>query len=366
MIASLRHMPSRARLTACAGALGALSLVGAAPAAAPVPYKPQMIVRSASAALGASGVRVTFVSAQQHDPTAALRIAVPRGYTVKTTGVVGSRIGTAVGRVYAADLRRAVDVRGSLEVAPRSEFADRGPACTGTSSFAAVWALHVIGAGFTYRVPIFVERVSSGPLASIASATLTLCMPAPDVPRGTPNRAEQGSRLLNVTLATRNVTNPTKGALYRWRATATPYRPGEGTLNANATVETQSISVLPVELQLSATRGAGNKVTVTGSLTANGEGVTGTFVDLLQGKSAGGLKKVATLPTKQRGTFGATGSLPGGGALYLAARADQADKDLGAGGCVATFKPPLSQTRIPCVQATLPGFTVASKTIRVG
>ncbi len=331
----------------------ALSLASAALA----DFKPSIFVNNGASA-GAAGVTMRYVTTTLHDPTAVLKYAVPKAYTVSTSGTAGTSLGTTSATFYAADQKTAVSGKGTLQVANASEFAGQATACTGSAVHTATWVASVTAGGTNFRLPVFVDTIASGPLASLSSASLTICFAAPDVPAGTPNRAALGARILSASFTSSAITTPAQGGTYRWRATATPYSPGRGLANSNATVEVQSLAVLPIGITLSAQRVTAGKVHFLGALSANGAGISGVFVDLLRSG-----KKVATLTTKRAGAFDAIGKLKGGGTF--AARATQPDKDLGSGSCQATFRPPLSPTLIPCIDATLPGFSVVSKTVKV-
>ena len=334
------------------------ALVGAGEALAE--FKPQIFVTSTKPVVGAAGIKIRYVSARLQEPTANVKIAVPKGYVTATAGSAGARIGSATASVLLTDPNRIVTAKGSLQIASASEFAPQATGCTGTASHSATWVLSLNAAGTVLRVPIFVDAISTGPSAAFASSTLELCLAAPDTPRGSPGRAPLGAKLLTLTLTAGSIKNPAAGGIYRWRATATPYNVGVGTANASGTVEVQSLSVVPLKLTLEGTVGASRKqgfrrVSLSGLLSANAVGINGIFVDLLRGG-----KKFATLTTKKGGVFAATGDIKRGGGSTFVARATTPDKDLGGGSCVATFTP------IPCQDATLPGFTLASNVVRLG
>ncbi len=338
--------------------LAATALVGLSFASAALAdFKPSIFVNNGVGA-GAAGVTVRYVTTTLHDPTAVLKYAVPKGYTINGSLAAGTNLGAASATFYAVDQKRPISGKGTLQVANPSEFASQAISCTGATAHTATWVASLTAGGISFRLPVYVDAITSGPLAAIASASLTLCFAAPDVPVGTPNRAVAGARILAASFTSSAITNPTAGGTYRWRATATPYLPGRGLIDSNSTVEVQSLAVLPIGITLTVKRVNATKVRVLGTLSANGSGISGVFVDLL--KSG---KKVATLTTRRAGAFDVIGKLKGGGTF--AARAVQPDKDLGSGSCLTTFKPPISPTVIPCTDATLPGFSVLSKKVKL-
>lgn len=364
-------MRSRTRfvLTAAA-ALTALALAGSALAA----YTPKLTITGASQAAGAAGgIKVKFQVAQTDDPTAKATFYVPQGYQLATSGTAGTQLGTAAASVFAIDLNAVVPVTGTVAVSNPADFAAQATACTGTAAHTAVWALNLSAAGTPLVVPVFVDSVTAGPVALFASATLVICLPPPDVPVGTPGRATLGAKLLTAEFTTNAITNPAVQGEYRWRATATPYSPGKGTVNAAATVEVQSLVELPTRLSLKATVKKTSKkgislVNYSGSGLSNGQGLSAASIDLLKGSTATSVKKFKTQTTDANGTF--SGSFAQRQAktaikVYLLARVTTQDRDLGPSGCTATFLPPASPFAIPCLDATVGGVTVSSPLVKV-
>jgi hypothetical protein len=336
--------------------VGALTLVSAATSAG-AGFNPQIFANGQGKTL-----KIRYVASAAEDPTAEVKIAVPQGFTLKTAS---GRIGTAKLSFFVSDLKRVVKVSGAITASSGSSFPTEATACTGTASHASVWLIDVAVSGTPLRVLIFGDPVS-GQVASFASASLDFCLQAPDTPRGSAGRAPLGSKLLSLELSTSGLTAPSEGGIYRWRATATPYESGSGLPKADRTIEIQSLHVLPISVTLAASiqtvQGGFAFVDFSGTLIANGKGVSGIFVDLLQSG-----KKRATLTTGKAGVFKATGKVPAkrGAVLTFVARSDQPDKDLGSGSCTTTFKPPISPTALKCTDATLPGFTVTSKAVSV-
>lgn len=336
-------------------AIGTLAL--AAPAFAK--FEPRLLANGTKPTAGAP-VKIRYVAGSRAEETVAdLKIAVPKDYTTSTSAGAGTRIGSVAGQVLLIDSGRTQNVSGSLTVANASDFGSLSTTCTGTATHTAVWAITFTVGNQTYRVPVFVDRITSGPTAAFASATLEICFPHADTPRGSPGRAPLGAKPLSLSITANAITSPSAAGVYRWRATATPYIPLQGALNSKATIEIQSLASLPASLTLGAKVASSSKagfkrVTVAGKLVANNQGIPGTFVELLRSG-----KRFAMIQTHKGGAYAATGNLKSGGSLTLVARTTVPDKDLGGGGCEGTFKP------IPCTNATLTGFSVTSPAVRV-
>jgi hypothetical protein len=337
----------------------ALTVVAAAsPAAPPPPFNPQLFVSGQGGTL-----KVRYLSSGAEDPTADVKIGVAKGYALRSSS---GRIGTAKVSFLASDLKRVVKTSSPIVASSGSGFPTEATLCTGTASHAAVWRMDFNVSGASIRLLVFGDTVSTGPVSAFASATLEFCLMAPDTSKGTAGRAPLGAKLLTLDLSTTGLTAPAEAGVYRWRATATPYDAGTGVQKANRTVEIQSLLVQPISLTLAAkvkrVTSAAALVDFTGKLVGNGNGIPGVFVELLQSGA-----KRASILSGNDGVFKATGKIPGvtGKTLTFSARSTEPDKDLGSGSCTPTFKPPISPITLNCTDATLPGFTVTSKPIRV-
>jgi hypothetical protein len=348
-------------LAPLAVAVAALTVVSAATPATPTGFNPQIFVSGQGKTL-----KIRYISSGAEDPTADVKIAVAKGYGLKNAS---GRIGTAKFSFLATDLKRVVKPSGAIIASGGSSFPTEATQCTGTANHTVVWRVDTAVSGTPIRVLVFGDTVANGPVSSFASASLEFCLAAPDTPRGSAGRAPLGVKLLSAEFSTTGLTPPGQGGIYRFRATATPYEAGTGIQKADRTVEIQSLLVFPISVSLTAKlqRVAGGfaYVNFNGTLIANGNGISGIFVDLLQGG-----KKRATLTTGKQGIFKATGKIPAkaGTTMTFVARSFQPDKDLGSGSCTSTFKPPISPQTLKCTDTTLPGFTVTSKpvSVRVG
>jgi hypothetical protein len=208
-----------------------------------------------------------------------------------------------------------------------------------------------------------------------------ICLPPPDVPVGTPGRAQFGAKLLSATFAVSAITQPTASGDFRWTSLWTPYTPGKGTANAAGSVETQAIRHLPTQAKLTVTK---KKVTTTKTKRVNGKKrVIKTVRTLVRFNTK--VDENGTAPANAVITTTAAGKKVGGasGSFYLAsgksaavkatavvdsdtgaiptgqpanAAADLFYHDLGATACVksAMFG------GLPCADATLGGVTISA------
>jgi hypothetical protein len=338
--------------------LGALAF--AAPALAT--YSPRMVVSSSTQALGGAGVKIKFWEDSPDDPIQKVVVLVPKGYTVNTSMAAGTRLGTATAGVVASDLSAGATASGALVVANKTDFANDALACTNTAP-AAVWSFTLAVRGSSFRLPVFVDTVA--PTSGLPGvATLTMCIPAGDTPKGTPGRFVLGSKLLSLTMTTKAISSPKETGTYRWRASMTPYSPGIGSANLKGIVEVQSLVPVPLELTLKATvtpspTAGFSRVTLTGTFNAAGSPVPGVFLTLSSGTKANKLKRLGVISTNRDGAFSTKGDIKQGRTAsrrYIQASTTNLERDLGIGGCQPTV------ATVPCVDSTV-SFNVSSKIV---
>jgi hypothetical protein len=340
-------------------------------------FSPKLIVSSATpeAAGGGGAVRVGALVGNTDDPTAKVSIYVPTGYQVNTTTAVGTKLGDVTATAAAADLGGAVlPLTGELDVAAPD--ATAAGQC-GTTDV-QMWNLKLTAAGQTLNVPMHLVQANAAESASGYTYKLVICLPPPDVPVGTPGRAQFGAKLLSATFAVSAITQPTASGDFRWTSLWTPYTPGKGTANAAGSVETQAIRHLPTQAKLTVTK---KKVTTTKTKRVNGKKrVIKTVRTLVRFNTT--VSENGTAPANAVITTTAAGKKVGGasGSFYLAsgksatvkatavvdsdtgnvptgqpanAAADLFYHDLGATACVksAIFG------GLPCANATVGGVT---------
>jgi hypothetical protein len=343
-------------------AVAALGFAGSALAAYTTP--------KIAASVSGSGMRIGAVVANTDDPTARVAIYVPNGYTI-TSATAGTKLGSVTATAAAADLGGAIlPLTGDLlAVDPNTLTAaqKQGIAiCLNGQTAAQTWVLHLTAAGQTLDVPMLVVP-AVGPEAAVGyQAKLLVCLPPPDVPSGTPGRAQFGAKLLSATFTVSAIAAPIATGDSRWTSVFTPYNPGVGTVNAAGTVETQSIVHVPTKLTLTykkarvvtfkrvkgkRVKSVSTRVTYSTAVTEAGNAATGTVTATAGGKKVGGAKGAFTFKGASV-TLTATADLHKGTAVPTGAAQSNADlfyTDLGASSCTKT---PIF-SGVPCLAATV-------------
>jgi hypothetical protein len=342
--------------TKCIGSLiavlGGLTFVGGALAA----YNPTFGVASSL-----KGTTITYHQGAGDDPAAQISLYVPVNYALDV-GDVGFPVGTVTAKASAADLGGAVvPLSGSIDPhlstdtisfgGSSNSLASLATACTGKSTHDAFWLLNLSAAGQTLQVPLYVDRVDpTTPLGQFLWFKLTVCLPPPDVPAGTPGRAALGAKLLDFSLTINSVVAEVDGN-HRWFLTATPYTPGAGKANAAGTIEIQALDPTPTILSIAAKHGSkAGTVTVKGRLFAGRTSFAGQKVTIYNGK-----KVVGTATTKSGGAYSLTIRLRS--AATLSAASSVGVHAVG-GACTSLFGAPT------CLGTDIGGFSIKSTAIR--
>lgn len=361
----------RSSLRTAAAGLAAVAVLALAGSASAGITSAKITVGSASQALGGVGTKLKLTKSQADNDLARAVFYVPQGYSLSSSAV-GTQLGTAAATVFARDLNAIVPVTGTVTVANPADFAAQATACTGTANHSQVWALNLQAAGTPLTVPAFIDNITAPPLSALALATVTFCLPPSDIPQGTPGRATLGASVITAEFTTNALVNPSSAGSYRWRATVTPYQTANGQVDAVGTVEAQSIVNLPTTLSLRLKRSAGavkgtQKVTYSGTLSSNGQGVDSATADVLKGSTAKGVKKFKTQSTAAGAYSGSftVKQAKTATSVFVVAKATTSDQDLGTAGCTATFVPPLSPIAIPCVSATVAGVSLTTSVAKV-
>jgi hypothetical protein len=233
--------------------------------------------------------------------------------------------------------------------------------CDGNTHLAA-WMVQLSSPkGASLSFPVFVDGPSSfGPYVLVA------CFRPADLPAGTANRSAFGAVVDSFTLSLTPFQRPTVAGDYRWRSLWTPFSPGTGTLDTTRNVEAQSIVTIPDgQIVIYGKKSAGKlhgktvvRVLISGQVLVGGEPVGPQLVTIRHGSSP---TKLASLGSVKAGTDGGYTKLV---TLtrkreYFQASAYLSAKDLGAGGCQASF------TGVPCVDATTGAGRAISGTMLV-
>ena len=321
-------------------ALAALALAAVANAAYTSPKL------SVSYAAG-NVTRIVASASVDNDATARAAIVIPTGTALTTTAAPGTKVGTAKAQVSALALGGALlPLAGDIVVAPPGSVpAASQTGCIGPATPQATLMLVLQAAGQTINLPAYIIP-TSGPQAALGAAQLVFCLPPPDLPA--PVGATFGAKFLSADLTLNGVIGPiAQGA---WVAFWTPWNAGVGTVNAAATVASPA-AIAPGGITLSGRKVKGVK-RLSGRVTQAGAGVA-TKVTILAGT-----KRLATVSARANGAF--TYAVPKKSkATTFRARAVVAGHD--APAVCGQF----GSLGVPCVNATVSGFTATSGAVRI-
>jgi hypothetical protein len=334
-----------------AAVVGGLTFIGGALAA----YTPSFGVAS-----NAASTSITYHQAQSDDPTAQIAVYFPANYSLDM-GDVGFPVGKVAAKAFSADLGVTVPLTGSID--PRlstdtilfagatTSLATLSTACTGKAVHDAFWTLNLSAAGSTLQVPVYVDRIDpTTALGAVLWFKLTVCLPPPDVPTGTPGRADLGAKLLDVTLTINGAIAEVPGN-HRWFMTGTPYTPATGKVNLAGTIEAQALDQTPTKLTLTAKKGAKKgTVTLKGRLSAGSSSVAKQKVTISRGT-----KVLGTATTNAGGTYALTVRLKS--AATVSAKSVVALRAVG-GTCTSLLGAPA------CVGTSAGGYTATSASVR--
>jgi len=341
-----------------AAALTALILAGSALAS----YTPRLV---ASTDVGSTSARIGVVAGANDNPTARVEIFVPAGYKI-TTASPGTKLGGLTATATAADFGGALlPLTGELDaIAPNPAL----QAQCGTTDATQTWDLHLTALAQTLDIPLYVVP-TSGAEASLGPVKLVVCLPPPDLPLGTPGRANFGAKLVSATFDVSAITEPTAPGDYRWTSRWLPYNPGQGTPNPAGSVEAQSIHRIPTRLKLTITKArvksgkhVRTRVTFLSTATENGKvPATVTVTTTAGGKRVGASTGSFVLHAGQKVNVTAVAvldrqsSVPSGTTV---ATNDLFYANLAPSLCV----PSPALGGIPCVSATAAAKTITATT----
>jgi hypothetical protein len=285
-------------VVSAAAAVCVLAFAGTAFAA----YDPSLLVAGTTHSLGGSAPIVLGVGQDDNDDATAIgTIYSPRGYGVTLGQAPNTQLGSLSGVVKVGALGNArVNVEGTVKTDNPANYVTNTCA-PGTHE--AVWLLEFTVSGNSFRIPIYVDRISTGPEAAYASARMVVCLSSPYV--APPQGAPQGASLLIAAFSIRSVfTNPRTRGSYPWNGVFTPYTPGTATPNPSNATQSTSYVRLPVQLSISAKRQRVRKRTfarVTACVSEAGTRLRGITVNILGGRTAGRVTRVARGRTNARG-----------------------------------------------------------------
>jgi len=356
-------MTTRIRaVLAAAAALATLVVAGTALAAntgsVTVWHTPQALANSSSTTVHVSVPQST-------DPIAATNIYVPTGYTVTTNQAAGTSIGSVDATAFSRDANLVLPLSGTVVTADPSAAANKqgSAGCAGVAQSQAVWIMNLSVAGNTLAVPVYINA-TAGAEAGLGATKVTICLPPPDVPVGTPGRSFQGAQLLDAKLTLSNVfTTPTAAALAKWETLFTPYNPGVGTVNRAGTFEARAFVPVPIILGVKVTYAKKtNTWTLSGKATEGGVAVAGLSLKVSRGLAAAKLAQKGTVKTAANGSFKVSGKLLPKKTTFFQVSGSVDERDYTATGCQSPLTP---VAPAGCVKATLSPWTAKSVVVRV-
>jgi hypothetical protein len=333
----------RTRTRTAIVALAALTALALAAVATAAYTSPKLSVSYAAGNV----TRIVASASVDNDATARAAIVIPTGTALTTTAAPGTKVGTAKAQVSALALGGALlPLAGDIVVAPPGAVtAASQTACIGPVPPQATLLLVLQAAGQTINLPAYIIP-TSGAQTALGAAQLVFCLPPPDLPA--PVGATFGAKFLSADLTLNGVIGPiAQGA---WVSFWTPWNAGVGTVNAAATVASPA-AIAPGGITLSGRKVKGVK-RLSGRVTQAGAGVA-TRVTIF-----GGTKRLATVTARANGAF--TYAVPKRSkATTFRARAVVAGRD--APAVCGQF----GSLGVPCVNATVSGFTANSRAVRL-
>jgi hypothetical protein len=336
--------------TVIAGVVTIAALV-AIPAAYAAYTSPKLEVAQAGTA-----VTVKASLDPNDDPTARVAITAPLGTQLTTTQAPGTVLGPVQAIVKALDLAGAdLPLTGQLVVAaPGQVPAATQTACIGSTTPLATWVMVLTAAGQTLTVPTYLLPQTTN--QQLGPAFIVICLPPPDVPVGTPGRATFGAKVYSAQLTINGVFSRVTTGL--WLASWVPYTPSAGAPNVAGAVVSPA-GIAPGAVSLSARRSGAKGVgaTLTGRVT-RAANLTGPrpVVTIFGGPTSARLRSLGRPRVGAGGAF----TFRARSGVFFRARAVAAP---GPDPALCQQIASLVGT-VPCVNATVNGFTAQSRVIR--
>lgn len=326
-------------------ALAALALTAVATAAY---TSPKLTVSYAAG----NTTRIVASASANDDATARAAVVIPTGTTITTTAAPGSKIGSVKAQVSALGLGGALlPLAGDITIAPPGAVsAATQTACIGPATPQATFLFVLSAASQTIPVPAFLVSTSGTPQAALGPAQLVFCLSHPDFPASPPVTATDNLRpkFVKADITLTGVFSPIpQGA---WIGLWLPWTPGVNAVNTAGTIASPAV-IAPGGITLNGRKVRGVR-RLSGRVAQAGAGVA-TRVTILAGS-----RRLATVTAKANGAF--TYAIPRASkATTFRARAVVAGRDAPTGcGQFASLG-------VPCVNATLNGFTAISGTVRL-
>jgi hypothetical protein len=322
-------------------------------------HTPQTLANSASATIHVNVPQTT-------DPIAAVNIYSGTGYTINTTQAANAQVGTVEATAFSRDNNLTLPLSGTVVTSDATAAVNKAgsAACAGVAQSQAVWIMNLSVAGNTLAIPVYVNA-TAGPEQTLGGYKLSICLPPPDVPVGTPGRAFQGAQLLDAKLTLNNVfTTPTGSGLIKWETLFTPYNPGIGTVNKAGTFEARAFVPLPITLgvQVKYTNKKARTYVVSGTATEGGAPVSGLTLSVLRGLTAKKLVKVGSATSSSTGGYSSAGKLKTKATNFFQVSGSVVERDYTATGCASPLTP---FAPAGCVHATLSPWSAKSVVVKL-
>ncbi len=316
--------------TVVAGLVSVAALI-AVPSALAAYASPKLEVRYVP-----NSVIIKASTAPEDDATARAVILTPDGTTATSTQAPGTVIGTVQSLVIATGLSNLqLPIDGQIIVAaPGAVTPETVSACLGPDAPAAIWIMALSAAGQSINLPMYLLADAAG---------IIVCLPHP-------SQATLGAKLVSAELTINGVFSQAPGL---WIAGWTPYD-AVGAINAAGTVATPAAMLPGAVTAVARKRGLG--ATVTGRVVQSGLTVEGANVAVFGGPRANRLKRLGRARTNANGTYtfrARTGTFFRANVVVPAGEAPAVCEALAA-----------DLAPIPCVNATINGFTAQSRVAR--
>jgi hypothetical protein len=344
-------------------AIATLSFASAALAAntgsVSVWHTPQTLANSASTTIHVNVPETT-------NPIAVVNIYSGTGYTLNTSQAANTQIGTVEATALSRDNNLTLPLSGNVVTSDAAAAANKAGSaqCARVAQSLAVWIMNLSVAGNTLAIPVYVNP-TAGPEQTLGGYKLSICLPPPDVPVGTPGRAFQGAQLLDAKLTLLNVfTTPTGGGLIKWETLFTPYNPGVGTVNVAGTFEARAFVPLPIILgvQVKYKNKKARTYVVSGKATEGGAPVSGLTLSVLRGLTAKKLTRIGSAKTSATGGYSLGGKLAKKSTNFFQVSGSVGERDYTATGCASPLTP---FAPAGCVHATLSPWSAKSVVVKL-
>ena len=312
---------------------------------------------------GSSSTTIHIAIPQTTDPMAAINIFVPNGYTLNTTQAAGTTIGSVDATAFSRDAGLTLPLSGNVTADNPASHTSDSTQCAGTPNSQAVWILNMSVAGQAIALPLYVNP-TVGAQTALGKFRLTICLPPPDVPVGTPGRSAQGAQVLDARFTVNSIfTTPVSAGTQVWESLFTPYTPNTGKVNAAGTFEARAIVGIPATVSIAKSYTVKtNTWKVAGKVTEGGQPVVGASVRIARGATGASLPKSSTAKTNSGGTYVASGKLSPRKTTFFRASVTVAERP-NAVGCAQAL--PTTIAPAGCGSATMAGWSAQSAVVKL-